>query len=211
MESPITFAVHEKLICASSEFFKKIMSRDWKESKQRSIQLEDDDPDTFQLYLHWLYRGTLPVRTDGPGRIANSEYLQLAMAYVLGDKLQDGDFQDITIDAMIDKCKSPASDGAKWFPVGSVIQCIYDNTPESSKARRLLVDIYVHNGCSGWLRDSMKPDEIPKDFLFEIAIAFLDTRTNEVNPVAKSSTCEYHQHGPERALCYKTRLGERQD
>ena len=30
-------------------------------------------------------------------------------------------------DAMIDKCKSEASDGRQWFPVGPVIQCIYNN------------------------------------------------------------------------------------
>jgi hypothetical protein len=58
-----------------------------------------------------LYRGTLPVRIDEPGPVGNSEYLELAKAYILGDKLQDGDFKDIIINAMIDKCKSEASDG----------------------------------------------------------------------------------------------------
>jgi hypothetical protein len=207
LEPPTPFSVHEKLICASSDFFRNAMARDWKESKQRSIHLKDDDADTFELYLHWLYRGTLPVRINEPGLVGNSEYLQMAKAYVLGDKLQDGDFKDVIIDAIIDKCKSIASDGHKWSPVGPVLRCIYDNTPTSSKARRLLVDIYVHNGSGDWLSDWVKQDDIPKDFLLDIAMAFLNKKEkNEESPTHKSSTCAYHQHGLEETLCYKARL-----
>jgi hypothetical protein len=207
LEPPIPFSVHEKLICASSDFFRNAMARDWKESKQRSIHLKDDDADTFELYLHWLYRGTLPVRINEPGLVGNSEYLQMAKAYVLGDKLQDGDFKDVIIDAIIDKCKSIASDGRNWFPVGPVLRCIYDNTPTSSKARRLLVDIYVHDGSGDWLSDWVKQDDIPKDFLLDIAMAFLNKKKkNEESPSQKSSTCAYHQHGLEKTLCYKARL-----
>ncbi|RFU24056.1 hypothetical protein B7463_g12285, partial [Scytalidium lignicola] len=148
----------------------------WKESGQRLVRLEEDDPNTFELYLHWLYRDTLPVRIDEPGPASNSEYLQLAKAYILGDKLQDSDFKDVVTDAMIDKCKSKASDGRSWFPVGPVIKCIYDNTLESSKARRLLVDIYVHNGSGSWISDWAKKDDIPKDFLYDITIALLSKR-----------------------------------
>lgn len=182
------------------------MNRDWKESKQRSVRLEDDDPDTFQLYLHWLYRGTLPVRADEPGHACNSEYLQLAKAYVLGDKLQDGDFQDIIIDAIIDKWNSKASDGHNCFPVGAVVTCIYNNTPESSKARRLLVDICVHNGSKSWLSDWTKECDIPKDFLFDMVIAlFSKEEENTSNPIVESSTCRYHQHGSGPMVCYKKR------
>lgn len=207
LEPPIPFCVHEKLICASSDFFRNAMARDWKESKQRSIHLEDEDADTFELYLHWLYRGTLPVRINEPGLVGNSEYLQMSKAYVLGDKLQDGDFKDVIIDAIIDKCKSIASDGRKWFPVGPVLRCIYDNTPTSSEARRLLVDIYVHNGSGDWLSDWVKQDDIPKDFLLDITMAFLNKKEkNEEGPTHKSSTCAYHQHGLGETLCYKERL-----
>ncbi|KAF2175249.1 hypothetical protein K469DRAFT_611324, partial [Zopfia rhizophila CBS 207.26] len=215
---PVALSVHEKLICSSSDFFKNAMNRDWKESKQRLVHLEDDDPDMFQLYLHWLYRGTLPVRIDEPGPVGNSEYLQLAKAYILGDKLQDGDFKDVVIHAIIDKCKSKASDGRHWFPVGVILRCVYDNTPESSRARRLLVDIYVHHGSGNWLSDwwqsgkvaysrFYQPDDIPKDFLHDITIAFLDRRKEkEKRPTDNSSTCAYHQHGLEEMLCYRARL-----
>jgi hypothetical protein len=74
-------------------------------------------------------------------------------AYILGDKLQDGDFKDIIIDVMIEKCKSKTSDKYQWFSVGPVIQCIYDNIPESSKVKRLLINIYVYHESGSWLYD----------------------------------------------------------
>jgi hypothetical protein len=193
LKPPTTLIAHENLVCASSVFFNKAMSQDWKEAKERSIKFEDEDPDVFQLYLHWLYRGTLPVRIDEPGQEGNAEYLQLAKACVLGDKLQDGDFQDVIIDAIVDKCKSEASDGRTWFPVGPVIQQVYDNTLESSKARRLLTDLYISHGSGSWLREWIKQDEIPRDFLFDVAIGFLDRRIDD--PTKNSTLCEYHQHG----------------
>ncbi|KAF2279433.1 uncharacterized protein EI97DRAFT_412463 [Westerdykella ornata] len=206
LEPPIPFSVHENLICASSDFFRKAMEGDWKESKQLLVCLEDDDPDTFLVYLHWLYRGTLPVRIDEPGPLMNSEYLQLAKAYILGDKLQDGDFKDVVIDAMIDKCKSTASDGHRWFPVGPVLRCMYKNTPTSSKARRLLVDIYVHHGPGHWTSDGAEQDEIPKDFLYEVTMAFMDKRDKNEEDPTQRPTCAYHEHGPGETRCYKARL-----
>jgi hypothetical protein len=77
------------------------MSRDWKESKQRSVHLPNDDPYAFELYLYFLYRGRLPAKPNRSEPAAESEELQLAKAYVLGDRLQDGDFQDFIIDVMI--------------------------------------------------------------------------------------------------------------
>src|SRR5204862_7738693 len=131
---------------AYSDFFKKAMSNNWREAMERAVKLEDDDPDIFRLYLHWLYRGTLPCRREEPGHPGNIEYIQLAKAYVLGDKLQDGRFQDTTVDAIIKKASSPARDGLQWLPVGSAVRCIYDRTLPTSEARRLLVDIYVSHG-----------------------------------------------------------------
>lgn len=198
-----TFSVHEGLISASSQFFKTTMKECWKEGQQGSVRLEDQSADIFQLYLHWLYKGTLPVRIDKPGAEGNEEYLQLAKAYTLGDELIDGDFQDAIIDAIVDKCNSKASDGQSWFPVGAVVQQIYRHTLKSSKARRLLTDLYITHGSGGWLR-VMKQDEIPAEFLFDLAIGFLDRE--RYDPTTKSTLCEYHQHGPEHGLCYRARL-----
>jgi hypothetical protein len=201
----VTFSVHENIICAASHFFKKAMSGDWSESRNRSVRLEHDEPEVFQIYMHWLYRDTLPVRIDSVGVAGNAEYLQLAKAYVLGDLLQDGNFKDVVLDAIIEKTTSKASDGHRWYPVGPVIRHIYDNTLESSEARGLLVDLYTHHACGHWLYKWACPEDLPKQFLHDLAIAVLDKRVPKETPHSPDS-CKYHQHIADKSVCYRNRL-----
>jgi hypothetical protein len=198
------------MICASSDFFKRAMSNNWKEAAERTIRFPDDDPDIFRLYIHWLYSRTLPCRNDEPGRAGNAEYVLLAKAYVLGDKLQDGRFQDTAIDAIIQKASSPAKDGQQWLPVGSAVGWIYDNTLPSSEARRLLVDLYVCHGSGDWLTLWAKPADLPKDFLLDLAAALLDRRPrlDDNSPLRAPSTCMYHQHSRNLTVCYKDQMAE---
>lgn len=181
------------------------MSSDWKESRERSVALKDDDPDTFEVYLHWLYFGTVPTRDD---ESSDTEYLQLAKAYVLGDKLGDGNFKDVITDAMIHKSRfltvsAGKSVGTRFFPGGIVIRHIYDNTPKSSEARHLLVYLYAENGNGQWLND---PALFPKEFLMDLAVALFGRqgKPTPATPTAESNTCKYHQHGS--GPCYKDRF-----
>ncbi|MCJ1348330.1 hypothetical protein MMC31_006561 [Peltigera leucophlebia] len=191
----VTLHVHENVICASSDFFKAAMRSEWKESKERSIEFKDDDPETFEIYLHWLYCGTVPTRDDEEEPTSDVEYLQLGKAYVLGDKLQDGTFKDVIIDVMMNKRGSRASDGGQYFPGEQVVRYIYDNTPKSSKARDLLVDFYVSYGNELWLKGS-ESEELPKDFLMDLAVAFFERKETRATtePTIVSITYKYSEH-----------------
>lgn len=52
---PTIFSVHENLIRSSSAFFDAATRGVWKESAARQVLLPEDDPEIFELYLHWLY------------------------------------------------------------------------------------------------------------------------------------------------------------
>lgn len=180
------------------------MNSDWKESRERSIELREDDPNTFEIYQHWLYCGTIPTRDDGIGR-TNAEYLQLAKAYVLGDKLRDGNFKDVVIDAMQLRSRSIYADGKCYFPGECSIRCIYDNTLKSSEARHLLVDFYVKHGDELWLKGD-EQEKFPRDFLMDLAVALYKSKDTHFTATATTAynTCEYHQHGS--GPCYKDRF-----
>lgn len=199
------------MIRNTSDFFDKALSSEWKESEDRSVSLPDTEPETFELYLHWLYVGNLPVKSKEPGHIGNQEYLQLAKAYVLGDHLQDAQFDDVVIDAMIDKSASRAADGNKWYPTGPVIACIYNNTPETSQARRLLMDFFVNFGNGDWLHVWSKQEDLPKEFLLDLATTLLEKRPRAEKSIKdKAEPCKYHCHGVKRQ-CYmdhSNRAGE---
>ena len=94
-DNPVDFNVHEEVIRSSSNFFDKAMSAAWKEAKEGVVSLPEDEPEIFKLYLQWLYNDTIPCEEKGPDHADHvEEYLRLSKAYVLGDKLQDGDFQN---------------------------------------------------------------------------------------------------------------------
>lgn len=176
----------------------------WETSTSGSVTLKEEDPEVFDVYLNWLYCGTLPVQNDSPGQEGNTEYVLLAKSYALGEMLQDVNFKDAVLDAIFIKSHSKASDGHCWFPVGPVIRCIYEGTPESSAARRLLVDLYTYYGRGKWLTEGANKDDLPKQFLLDLAIAALSTRDRPPETKApKVGTCEYHEHLSDPNSCYK--------
>ncbi|KAI7534374.1 hypothetical protein KC331_g12600 [Hortaea werneckii] len=46
---------HKVLLCAQSEWFEKSCTRCWKEGKEGTITLEEDDPQVVDAMLHWFY------------------------------------------------------------------------------------------------------------------------------------------------------------
>lgn len=87
------------------------------------MELRDDDPDKLEIYLQWLYCGTVPTRDEELGKIDDAKYLQLAQAHLLGDTLRDYNFKDVIIDAILHKSLSWISDGTPdgtCFSLGSM-------------------------------------------------------------------------------------------
>lgn len=62
------FAVHEALITSRSLFFRNAMQGDWKEAREHVVNLVEEDPEIFSLYLQGLYAGHVepaePIATE---------------------------------------------------------------------------------------------------------------------------------------------------
>lgn len=188
------YLVHEDILCATSDFFKNAMKGQWKESTEKLINLPNEESEIFAIYVHWIYSRTLPTRVDEPAAAGNEEYLKLAKAYGLADRLQDQLFKNAVIDAFLDKTSTVASDGNAWWPVGPVIRCIYDNTPESSKGRTLLVDIYTNYAVKDWLTEGAQRKDLPKQFLLDLSVKLLDIASGEATRGMPLERCNYHGH-----------------
>ncbi|KAH7317160.1 hypothetical protein B0I35DRAFT_434664 [Stachybotrys elegans] len=172
--NPTLFSVHEELICKASPFFKKALGGEWTEAKSRSVRFKDHDASGFHIYLNWLYCHTLPVRGKDQGGPGDTEYMELAKAYVLGDFLQHTSFKDAVLDAMGEKSRVSIK-GRYNLPSGPAIRTIYGNSLESCKGRKLLVDLYVTRGVH--VNQLGETDELPYEFLFDLSTALLARRT----------------------------------
>ncbi|KUM58300.1 hypothetical protein ACN42_g8858 [Penicillium freii] len=171
------FHVHESVLCTSFHFFKAAMSGSWKESKEHTIELPEDDPKAFAIYSHWLYFAGIPglreaAKKGESAKQSAQEYYDLVSAYVLGDKLLDAKFQNSVIDAIIDTCSTADSRDRKvYFPDADAVSHAYNNTTKSSKIRQMLVALYLHAAGDEWLSE-----EHPKEFLFSVAKGFAERR-----------------------------------
>ncbi|KAF2768003.1 hypothetical protein EJ03DRAFT_253755, partial [Teratosphaeria nubilosa] len=140
--------VHEQLLIAHSAFFEAALHRDWKEGQQRVISLPLDEPEAFHIYVRYMYTGSLHLDDIQ----ANELNMMLCQLYCLGERLLDSTFQDTVLDALVtaSRVRDPAT-GRRSVPLKSdKVNLIYDGTPLGSPMRKLLVDMAVCSGHSGW-------------------------------------------------------------
>ena len=197
---PIKFRVHENLIRGRAPFFEKALSRDWKESEEKIVKLPLQEPKTFELYKNWLYSFRIYSQTD------IAEYLLLVNAYIMGDMLQDPDFKDAIIDAIVDKA-APVS----IYPL-ALTKNVYENTLPASPLRRLFVDFHVAgsgNPDGWWYNDPQNSTYYTVEALFHIAGGLDKHRVHGFNSQKAPflhKPCHYHEHVKAEKTCYKERL-----
>jgi hypothetical protein len=191
-----SFWVHKDLISSRSDFFANALKREWMKVKDRKIELPDDEPKIFALYLQLLYTDKLPVkeieslRKSGDSgdssdnddseywKLKDAECLELCQLYILADELQDVTSTNTVIDAILGVFKEMVDmdDGDLGpFLDFEVIKLVYDSTPMLSPLRQLMADHWVHRANKFWLGDEDR-DALPEDFLFDVLRGTLDKR-----------------------------------
>jgi len=192
------------------------------------VDLPEDSPKAFNMYLQWLYLRKLVIDNIGlehPEAICQAtsseedqaeeakalkvqgeqEQKLLVDAYVLGDKVGDFDFADAAIDALIDSAEST------WFWPATHSLAIYQRTSESSALRRFFTDLYVFVFDAGW--NGTEVEELSRDALYDITKRFLQAKMErELNGKYmpwKENPCVYHHHVKTNQPCYKTKLNEK--
>ena len=90
------------------------------------------------------------------------------------------------------------SEDDSWYPVDSTVDIIYANTPTSSPARKLLVDMWSDRGHAGWITEF--PSKLPREFLEDLTITVFNRRTRPeaIDRVVRlqdaGGSCVYHKH-----------------
>lgn len=191
-DPPQDFVIHEGVIAPGSEFVRLALRGDWKEAKERIIQLPKDDAEAFAVYQQWLYTGS--IRTSAadfqPGIF--DEYRLLVQAFILGEKFVDVNFKDCITDAIIEKLISQ-----ERFSLYLTVDVSYD-TPPNSPLRRLLMDVYYWTGCAEWLDE----DELIIEPGFMADFSRFQMRQRQGSALCPILIpCNYHQH--EKGKCYR--------
>ncbi|KAF2679134.1 hypothetical protein K458DRAFT_408387 [Lentithecium fluviatile CBS 122367] len=185
-----TYYVHQNLITARSEFFKRATNGQWQESNERTVYLSGDKPSIFELYLNLVYTGNLATEDYSENNVPVHEYAALAKVYVLAEKLQDTKAKDFVLEAILLTFRATVYFILQRPPI-EAIRIIYEGTPDTSLARKLMVDLYTEHGEQDWLEGE---SDIPHEFLYDITMRLFLQRTHQT--IKSTSVCplsRYHE------------------
>ncbi|KAF7893301.1 uncharacterized protein EAF02_000839 [Botrytis sinoallii] len=78
------FTLHKQLLCESVEYFRAAFSAGgFQESHSSCMDMPEDDPEAFELFVHWLYRGEVRRATK------LTDIDQFLKLYVFSEKFQE--------------------------------------------------------------------------------------------------------------------------
>jgi hypothetical protein len=146
--------------------------------------------------LHSKFQLNVTSNFDGQWEWAN-----LVKAYLLGDYLQDIDFKDTVMDAMVDWAIEATRECSDAPPYSSVE--VYQHTKDNSPLRKIILDFTYWRLVTNFLM-SMENFQYPSDFL-TVVVSSLVERIHTVKIVGPNYVskgyCQYHWHGDR--TCYK--------
>ena len=188
------------------------MSNDWKEFQDRIVRLPEQNSESFETFIRFLYTGCIYSskdgdRTESQGEDFTSrdeEWVRLAKLWKLGQSIMSTSFKDAITDALISKLK----DGAD-VPVG-MYRGIYPASPQTAGVRKLLVDIAVWGWHPKVLQAQRQKASLKEcaDFFLDLAVALdkikITGRQGEAPYLKQEDFCGYHDHEAEGKPCYRT-------
>lgn len=190
-----SFTVHEYLL-RQSPFFDRMLNGTWKEATERRVELPEDDPDVFTIYVSWLYWNQIPTIPTCESGQDDSEFLHLIQTYIFGDKIQDMAFQNTIVDAIIEKNRDSVRQGLpskQSIPSPACVRLAYDNTLSGSPLRRLLVDLWA-------LTEGGKVDkETPRRFLEDLIIKIRPSSGKRLARTTRIESGLYHHLPPDKS------------
>ena len=178
-----------------------------------TVTLRDTKPEVFETYLHWVYSnevdiGLLPEPPVPQDTYAEVIYHKLAELWVFGDMMLDLKVCNRIIDMTLELW--PESHERASI---STIQYIYANTGSGSKLRTIHRDFIFTNSGEDFLREN--DNELPRDLLLELAMAYLDGEPDKETCIidydgnVKGGKFErYHTHENSNVCAKAGRKGE---
>ena len=193
--------VHTDIVCEKSSYFKPATSES--ENKQdeatHSIDLLNVEPEIFEVYLHWVYTDDIDMDlVCKPAGIdtASTHHIKVVKLWLLGKLIEDHKFCDKAIDMILALPSNILSLTGLLYGK-RVVECVWQNTDETSKLRMLFVDIY-HTLA---LEKGVSPEQLsfwPVEIISAFAHGWVKQKTPFVIPKLaeerRNIRCRYHLH-----------------
>lgn len=199
------FTVYASFATESSEFFRAALSRDWKEARERRVQLQETTVADFQLYLQYLYTGRMIILHHYDFRISGVTLVRL---YVLGDYLGDNRLCNSIIDAVI---AHPVlrKDGVVFS--SAAVDLAWEKTTSGSILRKVLLELIMCNLSSvpfpsffedmgAWSKE-VSVDVFRHMTGYPSIQDAIDAAVRNIGGEIWDTCSEYHRHGEGEPKC----------
>ncbi|EMD85158.1 hypothetical protein COCC4DRAFT_66532 [Bipolaris maydis ATCC 48331] len=203
----VPYEVHKALLTHYSEYFSSALNGPWKEAQENSITLNDIDPKTFGIFVHWLYTQKIAteeevnhiLETHPCDEHDDNPYITvLTEAVVFGDRFLAPDFRKAAQNHTVDYiCRQ---NGKHMVPFLYASKYAFENLPDSHKLCKFLIVVHCHymryhggymDGLmTGWYRDNL-----PRTFLVGLIKRY--TVLAEIlsySGYGPDDRCTYHEH-----------------
>ncbi|KAL8677084.1 MAG: hypothetical protein Q9186_006464 [Xanthomendoza sp. 1 TL-2023] len=189
------FHVHKGLLCYHSPVFRAMLEHEWQEKQDGIILLKDEDHETFGRFIFWLYYSTVIDHDEELNAIPAKK---LVDCYFLADRRDVPALQNHIINTLIQKARAPGS----ITPLCLLQRLIWENTPEQSLLRKLMVDFPVLRcNLSTMLKDEKQKDQWDKSFLIDVVIEkYKNPSIISIDEFWKRR-CTYHIHNEHVPPC----------
>lgn len=192
---------HASLLSSNSDFFEAALKKEWEEGQKRTVGLPEEHYELVYTYVRWVYAGKIYTISREP----NGEPLfeNLIKLYVLGEKLIDDAFQDSVLNSIVSMSREEHGlKRTRIFPGPDLVITLYNGTPPSSPARKLLAHMFVSRARSDWMesKDDMGRWDVPEAFKDDVVAAFVRLFAagrfafNIFPSLDHGIPCEYHKH-----------------
>lgn len=132
--------MHKTFLCDASPFFRAALEGHFKETTDGFVKLPEDEPDTIDRFLGWLYWEDYDIKQLVKDETDTECWSAIIDDHVFADKVQVEAFQNHIVDQVL---KAWQSHDLKVMSLGAVLK-IYTDTPDTSSLRRLAVAMYEY-------------------------------------------------------------------
>lgn len=202
------FTVHEALLCHESKYFRTALQGSFRESQEKYLELDEEDPDIFSVFIYWLYGRDLPSQEETASKLPS--------LWALGDRRIVPWLQNEVIN-ILHQLSLSQQDKPGIAPISiSNLKPTWDMTQANSKLRSFML-IYVALITElDFYFETEQAASLPSGFAEQILCLISEFRRAEVCGKRRRreywktiNLCAYHEHDEEFPPCLKTKENEK--
>ena len=184
------YCLHRNLLFSQSSFFEQAANKRSTDSDDAPLILDEVQVAPFELFVEWLYRGTIQPMSADAKFSGGSGHGEL---YFLAGEWKMENLQNTVMDSVITWCRDHCG-----RVDDKTIRIIFNHDDPSPPLRQFVVRQAAHFlSTSDWATEEdewRKLIDIGGDFGFEVMKVLRDPSRRKIKSPGDQPSCDFHRH-----------------